>query len=203
MKKILFVGNSYTYYNDMPQQIFAKKAASAGLELEVTAVTRGGWTLEKFADPENEEGQRLRSVIAGQHYDYVILQEQSCRPVTDPEKFYAAVRDLQTLLAAQAERFFLYATWGRKPGNEKLAELGLTNEEMTERLAESYDEAGRRSGMPVAHAGHAFAAYRAAHPEEELYNPDGSHPSLLGSEIAAETILTAILNATTGEESQS
>ena len=193
MKKILFVGNSYTYYNDMPQQIFAPKAAAAGLDVEVTAVTRGGWTLEKFADPQNEEGQRLRAVIAGQHYDYVVLQEQSCRPVTEPEKFFAGVAALKELLSGQAERFVLYATWGRKPGNGKLAELGLTNEEMTEQLAAAYEKAGKRFGMPVAHAGHAFAKYRARHPEVELYDPDGSHPAFKGSEIAAEAILGTIL----------
>ena len=200
MKKILFVGNSYTYYNDMPQQIFASGAAAAGLELEVTAVTRGGWTLEKFADPENEEGQRLRAVIAGQRYDYVVLQEQSCRPVTEPEKFFAGVGALKELLSKQAERFVLYATWGRKPGNGKLAELGLTNEEMTEQLAVAYEKAGKRFGMPVAHAGRAFAKCRAGNPEAELYDPDGSHPSLLGSEIAAETILAEILHAAAGKE---
>ena len=93
----------------------------------------------------------------------------------------------------QADRFFLYATWGRKPGNEKLQELGLTNEEMTEQLAAAYEEAGKRFDMTVAHAGKAFADYRAKNPDVELYNPDGSHPSEKGSEIAAETILATIL----------
>lgn len=193
MKKILFVGNSYTYYNDMPQQIFAPKAAAAGLSAEVTAVTKGGWTLSKFADPEDEEGKRLRAVVAGQHYDYVVLQEQSCRPVVNSEKFFEGVAGVKELLSKQADRFFLYATWGRKPGNEKLQELGLTNEEMTEQLAAAYEEAGKRFDMPVAHAGKAFADYRAKNPDVELYNPDGSHPSEKGSEIAAETILATIL----------
>ena len=193
MKKILFVGNSYTYYNDMPQQIFAPKAAAAGLSAEVTAVTKGGWTLSKFADPEDEEGKRLRAVVAGQHYDYVVLQEQSCRPLVNPEKFFEGVAGVKELLSKQADRFFLYATWGRKPGNEKLQELGLTNEEMTEQLAAAYEEAGKRFDMPVAHAGKAFADYRAKNPDVELYNPDGSHPSEKGSEIAAETILATIL----------
>ena len=74
-----------------------------------------------------------------------------------------------------------------------MAELGLTNEEMTEQLAAAYEKAGKRFGMPVAHAGHAFAKYRAGHPEVELYDPDGSHPAFKGSEIAAEAILGTIL----------
>lgn len=96
MKKVLFIGNSYTDYNDMPRQIFAAKAAAAGLAVEVTAVTGGGWTLSEFADPEDEVGCCLRDVVEGQHYDYVVLQEQSCRPVEDPEKFFDGIAGVKT-----------------------------------------------------------------------------------------------------------
>lgn len=64
---------------------------------------------------------------------------------------------------------------------------------MTEKLAAAYDEAGRRFGMPVAHAGKAFADHRAKDPDAELYDPDGSHPLYKGSEVAAETILATML----------
>lgn len=42
---ILFIGNSYTYYNDMPTEIFKVLGESAGLTLNVTAITNGGHTL--------------------------------------------------------------------------------------------------------------------------------------------------------------
>jgi hypothetical protein len=54
MKKILFIGNSYTYFNDMPAAIFAPLAQEQGTPFAVTAVTRGGYYLSQFADPENE-----------------------------------------------------------------------------------------------------------------------------------------------------
>ena len=193
MKKILFVGNSYTYYNDMPQELFVPTAEAAGFPCQVTAVTRGAWTLSKFADPNDEEGARLRSVVAGQRYDWVILQEQSLRPMVDKDAFFRGVEELKTLLEPHTERFLLYATWGRKPGSEKLEELGMTGQEMTDKLAEAYEEAGSRFGMAVAHVGRAFTAYGAAHPEEELYHPDRSHPSAKGSAIAAETLLAALM----------
>lgn len=192
-KKVLFVGNSYTYYNEMPAQIFEPMAEDAGCPCEVTAVTRGGYRLEQFADPENEEGKRLREVIAGKHYDYVVLQNQSCQPITEPEAFEAGVAGLKELLQEQAEYFVLYATWGRKPGCEMLEQLGMSSEEMTAQLDAAYTKAGERFGMQVAHVGLAFEAYLQEHPDAELYNPDKSHPSVLGSEIAARTILEEIL----------
>ena len=42
------------------------------------------------------------------------------------KKSCPAFKGVKELLSKQADRFFLYATWGRKPGNEKLQELGLT-----------------------------------------------------------------------------
>ena len=195
MKRILFIGNSYTFFHDMPTAIFAPLAESIGYSFDVTAVTRGGYRLSQFADPENEEGARLRRTVAGQHYDCVVLQEQSCTPSTDEARFLRGVADLRDLLGAQADHFVLYATWGRKEGSPQLSDLGLTRLEMTDRLALAYDRAATANGMTVAHVGCAFAAHLTEHPEDELYNPDLSHPSELGSRVAAETILGAVIEA--------
>lgn len=193
--QILFIGNSYTYYHDMPEQIFAPMAAEAGLECEVRAVTHGGYMLAWFADPENEEGKRLRSVVEGRHFDCIILQDHSLSTIQEPGAFFGGIRSLKALLEDKTDRFVLYATWGRKTGCETLTELGMTNEEMTRHVAESYDEAGQRFDMTVAHVGKAFAAYTREHPEAELYFEDLHHSSKLGSSIAAKTILSAILES--------
>ena len=78
----------------------------------------------------------------------------------------------------------------------KAAQLGaqeVTEAELNEALAQAYDAVGAKLGLPVAHVGRAFAAYAAEHPEAELYDPDLLHPSLLGSTVAAETILREVL----------
>ena len=193
MKKILFVGNSYTYYSDMPQALFAPMAARAGLDCEVTSVTVGGCTLARFADAADAPGQKLREAIAGEHYDLVVLQEHGTQPVRHFDTFEKSVAALLDLLQPQAERFLLYATCGRKTGHRDLAELGMTAEELLEALARAYDAVGEKYRLPVAHVGRAFAAYAAQHPQAELYDPDLLHPSLLGSTLAAETILREAL----------
>lgn len=191
--RILFVGNSYTYFHDMPETIFAPMAQEAGLDVEVTAVTHGGYWLKWFADPENEEGKRLRRVIAGQHYDWVVLQDFSTATIQDPAAFFSGVRAMKELLQEHTEHFVLYSTWGRKPGCITLEELGMTNPEMARRIAEQYEEAGIRFGMKPAHVGLAFLAHSEAHPEDELYFADLHHSSPLGSTVAARTILDVIL----------
>jgi len=192
MKKILFIGNSYTYCNDMPTEIFVPLAQADGETVLVTSVTRGGARLMQHADPDTEIGQKLRDAIRGRSFDWVILQEQSLTPIVDPGSFRAGVGLLKAMLAEQTQNFLLYATWGRQPGQTFLKETGLTNERMTWLLAEAYDLAGQEHGIPVAHVGKAFLAYRQENPEAEVYHEDGSHPSPLGSRIAAETIWSAI-----------
>ena len=75
----------------------------------------------------------------------------------------------------------------------KLEELGLTNETMTQALAEAYQEAADRYGMKIAHVGRAFSAFRKVFPDVDLYNEDLSHPSVEGSNLAAETILKTVI----------
>ena len=194
-KSILFIGNSYTFYHDMPQCIFAPMAAEAGYEMEVRSVTCGGYKLEWYADPENVEGKRLREVIAGRHFDCIVLQDHSLSTITDPAGFFSGIRALKALLEAHADRFVLYATWARKPGCPTLEEISMTPEEMTRHIAEHYDEAARRFHMDVAHVGRAFEDDGSAHPDAELSFEDLHHSSKLGSTIAAETILRAVTAA--------
>lgn len=191
--RILFIGNSYTYFHDMPESIFLPMAKEAGLDAQVTAVTHGGYWLRWFADPENEEGKRLRSVIEGQHYDWVVLQDYSLATIQDPGAFFGGIRKLKQLLEPHTDKFVLYATWGRKPGCITLEEIGMTNPQMARRIAEQYDEAGIRFGMKVAHVGKAFLAHSEEKPEDELYFADLHHSSPLGSAVAARTILDVIL----------
>lgn len=193
--RILFVGNSYTYYHNMPEEIFAPLAAQAGYDVEVQTVTHGGYKLSWFADPENEGGIRMRETIRGKHFDCVVLQDHSLITILEPELFFQGIGSLKELLKDHTDRFLLCATWGRKDGSEILSELNMSSEEMTERIAQAYDEAAQRFDMAVAHVGKAFVSYIQRHPEAELYLGDRHHPSLLGGTIAAKAILGAIQTA--------
>ena len=188
--KVLFVGNSYTYFNEMPKTIFYRLAAGAGYDVEVTQITKGGYRLCQFADPEDEAGKRLRETVVGARYDYAVLQEQSINPITNEEQFLSGVRDVASLISA--DQFILYATWGRGDGSPKLELLGLDCEQMTQGLSTAYNKAGLMIGARVAEVGKAFLEYAKNHDRSELYNSDKSHPSEIGSEVAARVILETI-----------
>ena len=65
MKKILFIGNSYTYFHDMPTEIFAPLAREDGEPVLVSSVTRGGVQLLQFTDPDGDLGKNCRTPSGG------------------------------------------------------------------------------------------------------------------------------------------
>ncbi len=181
--KVLFIGNSYTYFNDLPS-LFAKICRENGFEAEADSVTAGGYTLEQFLLPDNENGIKARALLADKKYDYVVLQEQSVRPASDPELFFSAVRGLTELINKNGAKPVLYETWARADGEEILTEFGWDGDTMQEKLRNSYEKAAKDNGALVVYAGERLReAYKRG---EDVYDPDGSHPSPLGSKTAAE-----------------
>ena len=192
---VLFIGNSYTFYNDMPTAYFQPMATACGYDVKVTTITKGAYTLEKFADPGDVYGGIVANALSGStHYDYVIIQEQSARPAVNTPAFYDGVRALVSRIREIGAQPVLYATWGRKDGSDKLTEYGMTSEEMTWKLAAAYDAIAEELDIPVAHAGIAFRQVY-TQSKIELYNSDKSHPSPVGSYLAAMTLFCEILGA--------
>lgn len=187
---ILFIGNSYTYYNDMPA-ILEQLARDNGKDVTVTAVTKGGRKLIAYKDPYDPTTAKLREAL-DKHYDICVLQEQSVLPITDFDTFAEGLTLVTDLVKDHTDKFILYATWGRKEGSKTLSEHGWDTEGMTEMLAESYKKAAALFGAEIVPVGKNFLAAARLLPETDLYNPDLTHPSYAGSVLSALTHYWAI-----------
>lgn len=86
--RILMLGNSFTTANDLPAQLAALTGA------EVVCHTRGGARLSEHLSPGTRLGARTQAALAGEHWDYVVLQEMSHGPCTSPGSFFASVERL-------------------------------------------------------------------------------------------------------------
>jgi len=194
--RILFIGNSYTYYNTMPENIFANIAKSAGYTVTVMSITEGGHYLKEHANPNDTQGALVESRLENTKWDYVVLQEQSTCAIDDPASFYSGVRKLVEKIKANGATTILYETWGRKKGHEYLSEKLMTNEVMTWKLAAGYEAIGKELGIDVAYAGLAFRDVYSKHSDTiELYHNDKTHPSALGSHLAALTLFAEIFGS--------
>lgn len=189
---ILFIGNSYTYFANMPARYFGEIMKAAGYQVRVIGLTKGGWTLLKSSDPQDEIGSKVESMLANRAFDFVVLQEQSMTPALNPKAFYTAAQRLDEKIRKNGATPILYATWGRKQGSGDLTDYGLTPETMTWKLAAAYETMGKELDIPVAHVGLAFWDMTQNQENVNLYDPDLSHPSQAGSYLAALTIFARI-----------
>jgi hypothetical protein len=185
-KQALFIGNSFTHYNNL-EKIFESIASDSGIAIDAIRVAISSSTLENFADPTNSNGQQIAAVLEGQsNFDYVILQEQSTRPINNFGRFLSAARALQTKInATQTQaKIYLYETWGY-PAKDGEAKYGGTTPAMESMLRAAYAEAGEALGIPVCWVGKAFAKVCEDHGEINLYQTDQTHPSYAGSYLSA------------------
>ena len=142
MKKLLFVGNSFTYYHDLPAML-EKLSCAAGYSIQTAAVTKGGWYLERYADPDNEMYPLLHETHEQRAWDMIVLQDQSFSPAGHPERYLAAVRTLCSQLPCR-ERFVIYQTWAYEDGTEKLQGTGMTYQQMHEALRDACRQAAKQ-----------------------------------------------------------
>ena len=184
--KILFIGNSYTYYNDMPKML-EEIAGVNGNEAEVFSVTFGGAKLCEFADGKSELGKQVEELAAEHRFDVCIMQEQSILPIGAYKLFAFGVKALVKKLGPVVDRFVLYQTWGRKDGDVMMAEHGWTNQGMTDALEEAYQKAAEVVNAEVSPVGRHFHTIYTSQTDINLYNEDLTHPSYAGSVLAMLT----------------
>lgn len=84
-KRVLFLGNSYIFVNDLPY-VFSELSESGGYSIESNHITRGGARLENFLDPEDALSGDLHRALIESRWDFVVLQEQSQIPSMPEER---------------------------------------------------------------------------------------------------------------------
>jgi len=168
--RVLFIGNSYTFYNDMPRMLRDMSVrAGQSRPLEVRDVTIGGASLQRHWD-----GKDAHRALADGHWDYVVIQDFSTMPVDNPEM----TRKYARLFAAEARKVgakpIFYLTWAREYAPEMQPQLDAV-----------YTGLARETGGLLAPVGEAWKAALADTPKPDLYIADGSHPTFAGSYLTA------------------
>jgi Tol biopolymer transport system component len=177
---VLFIGNSLTFYNNLPE-MFAALTRSAGRDVEVDMAAIGGATLAYHAAAPSTVDR-----MAGRNWDYVILQEQGRIPAIEEERkaeMYPAVRQLERRISEIGAETVLFMTWGRRDG---LPEDGLPEfATMQSQVGAGYSEIADELGVMVAPVGIAWQSALSQYEELDLWQADGGHPSRAGSYLAA------------------
>lgn len=188
--RVLFIGNSYTYFNNLPELV---QGLAAGMtparRIEFARVLVGGATLMSHW----KQGDALKA-LHGSRWDYVFLQEQSTLGTTvidgvptisDPNRyFWPYVREFDREIKKAGAKTVLLATWARRDQPRNF-----------DAVTHAYMTIGRELHALVVPAGTAWQRALQAQPDLALYNNDGSHPAPAGSYLAALTVLSALFDA--------
>jgi hypothetical protein len=177
--RVLFVGNSYTYVNDLPTT-FAQLAVAGGHNLETGMVANGGETLAQHA-----AAAETLDKIASAPWSFVVLQEQSETPATPAGRnsMYPAARTLAARVKADGAQPMFFMTWAHRDG---LPVTGVsTYESMQLAIDDGYSGIADELGAPVAPVGFTWFVVRREHPEMAMWQDDGSHPTASGTYLAA------------------
>ena len=189
--KVLFIGNSYTYVNDLPG-MFDSLSTHLGKTVSIGSKTNGGFTFQnQWNDPATY------TAIHQQDWDVVVLQAQSQEPsfpydqvTTNTLPFAIDLSD--SVYAAHAcSNVMYYMTWGRKTGDPQWDSIN-TFDKMNARLYDGYMRFANATSAMVSPVAIAWKNIRDNHPEIELYASDGSHPSVAGTYLVANTFYAAI-----------
>ena len=181
--RILMLGNSFIFTNNMPQMLANLTGA------EVVHHTRGGARLSEQLNPSTRLGSQTQAALQKEKWDYVVLQEMSHGPITSPKSFFSSMEGLCRQIRANGAVPILFATWAYQRGGAKLMNKGWDYDEMAQKLSEAYHRAAQENDALIADVGQRFYELSDT---QNLYAADGVHPSELGSHIAAETIAAVI-----------
>ena len=189
-KNVLFLGNSYTYYNNLPSLV-QQVATSTGNTFTYDSNTPGGYRLKSHATNTTS----INKIQAG-NWDYVVLQDQSQFPsfpdaqvATEVYPYATQLSNLIKLHTPCAKPVF-YMTWGRENGDAGNCAgwpAVCTYEGMDDLLRLRYQIMANDNNGIASPVGAVWRYLRTNHPTLDLYSPDESHPSLTGSYAGAIT----------------
>ncbi len=179
--RILFVGNSYTYFWNLPQTVEAM-AIAQNIPLVARQSTAGGVNWKQHWD--GDKGLKSRQIIENGDWDVVVLQNHSKSTIDNIDQFHDYGMRLIDLVKSQGAIPVLYQTWARE-----------FNPLMQATISEGYDQLAKKAGIQVVRVGELWEKAQALRPEIMLFDPDQSHPSPIGTYLTA----TAFFSFFTGE----
>lgn len=194
-KEVLFIGNSYTYVNDLPNMV-KQIALSFGDTLNYESSTPGGASFGMHAT-----NATTISKINQQAWDYVVLQAQSQEAALSTNyvnaNVYPAVQSLIDIIENSStciEPMF-FMTWGRKYGDANNCAPWppvCTYLGMQQQLRLRYLDFTFTHDASCSPVGMAWKESILQDSTLNLYSPDNSHPSVYGSYLSACTFYASI-----------
>jgi hypothetical protein len=167
-KHVLFIGNSLTYYHDLPTTV-AQVAMLSNDTIRVASVSKPDYALlDHIADGD------AVSVIKREHWDVVVMQQGSSALEEGRAWLYAGVDQLTPLIRAAGGTPALYEVWPLSARRFDVSGVRY-----------SYATAAQRVNGLFFPGGTAWQEAWDRQPTLNLYEADGLHPSAVATYLIA------------------
>jgi hypothetical protein len=179
--RVLFVGNSYVYYNNLAQMI-GLITDSMDTKIICKKSTIGAATLEQHWN--GSRGLKSKQIIASNKFNIVVIQDNSMWPLEHKDSLLFFGHLFCDYIKANGAKPYLYNTWAREKTPETQTKIN-----------EVYSELAKAENATVVPVGASWALARQSMPNMNLFHPDGSHPSALGTFLIALNFIKKITGA--------
>lgn len=170
--KVLFLGNSHTFFNDMPE-LFARFAEkTTGEKPEVVMLAYSGRDL----DWHRREYFSLRFNLMYGGFDYCVIQ-QAAHPYPPVEQTLETGADIIGLCHRCGVKPVVYMTWAEKrfPENQQ-------------KMIDTCEKLAGEHGALLAPIGRVWQSVQQARADIELYHTDGEHAGPYGDFLIAAVL---------------
>ena len=185
-KNILFVGNSYLYYNNSVHnyvEFMLREFYGSEIETKLSAI--GGSRLHHHNIDHLLEPANLN---LDQQIDLLIMQGGSTEVIAkkDQDKFIKSAEEFSAKAQAKGVKTALYMTHAFTKADRRF------EPNLIKKIAKTYFEAGERSNSIVIPVGLAYEIAYKERSDIKLHHIDGTHPSPLGTYLGAATVFASI-----------
>jgi hypothetical protein len=195
---VLFVGNSHTFYNDLPHMVQRlADSDSEGAPIWSEELVRGGASLnDHLASPT------LRATIERDQFDFVVIQGGSLEPVTNPDLFAQSFQEVATLAQSSGATPVLYEIWPRAETDPiyEHPTMPQSPDLFARQIYATTDDAMEGTEALLAPVARAWERSRRQGTGLSLYLEDGNHATPAGTYLAALVIYAAIRQADLTDE---
>jgi len=159
---VLFVGNSFTYYYNLPQMV-QSMSEGGNTFIKTRQSTVGGSSLkDHWLETRNT---KTRELLDNFNWDYVVFNNHSLVTINDFDNFVKYTKLFDALVKTKGAKPILMMTWPY-----------LSNPLMQEHISKSYIDIGRELNTLVLPVGDVFVKARKLRPDVNFY-ADNKHPT--------------------------
>ena len=197
VQSVLWVGNSFFYYNNGIHSMVSGLSAAAGKEHRIRNVmaTIGGsgidWhDVDSYLKPDSRMGSYSfvgeNEIVfrkPGRQFDTMVVMDCSQCPIHPQlgKVFHEYAKKDADTARKYGVRPVFFMSWAYKD-----------KPEMTAELSDAYTREANANGAMVIPAGIAYAKAIERRPDLEFYQPDKRHPTRIGTYLAACTSFAAL-----------